>query len=112
MSKAKHTPGPWIVGDQRRRDPGCILIHTSSGESIASAWNLMRPDGSGPDTPMEANARLIAAAPDLLAACKSAMELLDGLGGADVLGDFFAARADDESAKLMAAIAKAEGGAA
>lgn len=77
---SNHTPGPWIVGGEKLRDPNCIIIHTGKGESIASVWNLMHSDGSEPNTPLEANAALIAAAPELLAACKMAMELTTKMG--------------------------------
>lgn len=70
---SEHTLGPWIVS-MTLRDPGCIIIHDKQGRSIASCWNLMGPHGEEPNTPMEANARLIAASPDLLAACQAFVE--------------------------------------
>lgn len=51
-----HTPGPWVIG---RSSPGAIVA--PSGLVVADA--NMAPNGQ-----MAANARLIAAAPDLLAA--------------------------------------------
>jgi hypothetical protein len=60
-----HTPGPWNVN---RRN------HVLDGRKklIANTWNaaLMREE-------MEANTRLIAAAPDLLAACEGVIEMLN-----------------------------------
>ena len=76
-----HTPGPWHTdftphylmmmqqrdGQARLSDPITIRSahHT---EEIATVWNYLLPT--------EANARLIAAAPDLLAACEGMQELL------------------------------------
>ena len=61
--KQEHTPGPWIVkfDDDHATitkpdfEPGHAIAHVST-------WN---------DAELKANAQLIAAAPDLLAACKS-----------------------------------------
>ncbi len=58
-----HTPGPWELRGSR-------LVTDSQGVLIAE--NI---GANYPGTP-EANARLIAAAPDLLAACKRMSEAL------------------------------------
>ena len=70
LNEARHTPGPW-----HRRTEG-----TGIGESIGPI--VATPHGTGllpiarivliGDTRDTANARLIAAAPELLAACKAA----------------------------------------
>lgn len=63
-----HTPGPWTV----------------DGRGIGTPWNITGADGNdvalasqrssrSPDMERTANARLIAAAPDLLLACKEAL---------------------------------------
>lgn len=57
MSDTKHTPGPWNQDDQFVRD--------ASGLSIAHCGS----DRPGGKAIARANATLIAAAPDLLAAC-------------------------------------------
>jgi len=54
---SKHTPGPWVV--VRRRDHGDHVIQSDS-DTVAVVWD----EGGSPD----ADARLIAAAPDMLAA--------------------------------------------
>ena len=86
MSKAKHTPGPWeayrstVPGPQEGMwqvaaiaDGGdCVCDLWRLEESTHDAWELSEEDA-------EANARLIAAAPELLAAfeaCRDAV-LLD-----------------------------------
>lgn len=79
----KHTPGPWLVGtltgyvNQIQIEPaiGCAY---GAGEEVA------------------ANARLIAAAPELLAVCKRAVAEWDGAGLIKLYPD------------IRAAIAKAE----
>jgi hypothetical protein len=85
---AGHTPGPWTVG----RDFSII----AGSEEIAALYTNDGADDSKP-YPVEANARLIAAAPELLEALKDAV---------DGEGDMTAERI----ARWRAAIAKAEGG--
>ena len=65
MSTAKHTPGKWEVGDQG--DDLTIYPPDSHAGFIAKVSSRKSTEEAG------ANARLIAAAPDLLAACKAAM---------------------------------------
>ena len=55
----KHTPGPWIIGKQ---DHDVITVDTANGTAICDVY--VDSDDRRPP----ANARLIAAAPDLLAA--------------------------------------------
>lgn len=62
-NKVTHTPGPWTEDRQFIRD--------SDGNSVAR----IDYEQSGY---IRANAALIAAAPDLLAACREAYLLLDG----------------------------------
>lgn len=94
----KHTPGSWVFayGSVYRED----TLHDESSIRIA----LM--DRNEPHTtPCErdANARLIAAAPDLLAACEAAMLLYD-LPNIDLAGSAQVVRD-----QIKAAIAKAKG---
>lgn len=82
---AKHTPGPWVM----RECPKMFAVDTAD-------------IGGGPivHTDIEANARLIAAAPDLLKAAKQALQVFVNQGWDD---DLIAA------SRLKAAIAKATG---
>lgn len=64
-SPAKHTPGPWAVS-------GGNIIQDVRGLDVAKVW--MGPRGELNDT---ANARLIAAAPDLLAALDGYISAVD-----------------------------------
>ncbi len=86
---AQHTPGPWqfdgldkIIGDQGNAE-------------VCQVWGAAVEDQDG-----YANARIIAAAPDLLEACKCALNSLDMIG---------ATRGSPITTQLRAAIAKAEG---
>ena len=65
MSTA-HTPGPWVFEDEFVR-AGDVVIADPYCEETAST----RPGE------MEANARLIAAAPELLEACEAAWPMLE-----------------------------------
>ena len=62
MSESKHTPGPW--GIKPFINSPSADIDARSGESIATVWDVS-------DVNVEANARLIAAAPDMLDVLKS-----------------------------------------
>jgi len=69
MSAPKHTPGPWIAHPWRHgsNDPRWRVIQLgSSGGSPGLA--VIHPRWNAPADTAEANARLIAAAPELLAA--------------------------------------------
>lgn len=90
MSEAKHTPGPWQADGPFVRDGTC---------SVADA-RPTHADVTGDE--VLANARLIAAAPELLAACKALMDGLDDYWITTEKGGLTAANA-------QAAIAKAEG---
>jgi hypothetical protein len=68
-----HTPGPWALGE---RDENDQRIVRSEHIEICTCWhhcvgNIERQ--------MEANARLIAAAPDLLWALRDLLELAEAL---------------------------------
>lgn len=89
---SKHTPGPWRLGSSAR------IIMAGMGRRIASV-----PMYGGNESETDenaANALLIAAAPDLLLACKAALAKLNHapLDKISVAADM-----------LRAAIAKAEG---
>lgn len=79
MSTAKHTPGPWIVTDE---DYGQVIrgaqVERVDGgtrfpwrDYVGTTWGH-RTDES------EANAWLMAAAPEMLEALKAAVEEVDG----------------------------------
>lgn len=68
MSKIVHTAGPWFVsGDDQHAQP---QIHADAGGMVAIATH----ECVMPRTELDANARLIAAAPDLLLALQLIVE--------------------------------------
>jgi hypothetical protein len=110
VSKAKHTLGPWTVfGDDGDR-PGI----EAEGVSVVIWGDLEEKEedyggvrGKTPDEAL-ANARLIAAAPDLLAACESVYYELDTLTGGEPTHPL-ANTVGMWKFALRAAIAKAKG---
>lgn len=96
MSTQKHTAGPWETHTDAH---GRGLIYAES-RWLATTW---RANGEGNDAsylPSEANARLIAAAPDLLAALKWLVK---------EAGDCLEVEAPSGLQMARAAISKAEG---
>ena len=94
---SKHTPGPWVVGELNKGPvAGTVPVHTAdymesyrSGQLVCSVY--------GTAAFSYANARLIAAAPELL-------EALD-----DIIGMAQAGRMVHVINRAKAAIAKAKG---
>jgi hypothetical protein len=68
----KHTQGPWTTRTAFKHGEPVESVIQAGTEVLASAYDL----GSDRRDEMEANARLIAAAPDLLEACKTFAEWL------------------------------------
>ena len=67
---AKHTPGPWTIEEYGDEDAPTLVIHRDSETRIC----FMATSGAhGDPAKIEADARLIAAAPDLLGACQMAL---------------------------------------
>ncbi len=97
----KHTPGPWMYHMGRGAYPR-YHIQTTSGYQIASTTQVLDlPSAANENASKKANARLIAAAPDLLDALITA---------ADYLAEFFEeGRENCHVVACDAAIAKAKG---
>ncbi|WP_159918012.1 hypothetical protein [Pantoea sp. 18069] len=69
MSEAKHTPGPWFQSHRKAIVGYSTEVYTANGEVIATvAWYPRRLNETTTVTDREANARLIAVAPELLEA--------------------------------------------
>lgn len=69
----RHTPGPWSVGQQIGAGSLRIIApkDTHGQFTVAETWDIPTPDGMEAE---EANARLIAAAPELLEALERLTE--------------------------------------
>lgn len=100
-----HTPGPWkaiissVVTEQGETKPFCSISQSETGEDIA--YMTLRPHE------VEANARLIAAAPDMINALKWLLDVSEGLSDRnDGTESENKQRAQHEA---RAAIARAEG---
>ncbi|GGD58701.1 hypothetical protein [Croceicoccus mobilis] len=71
----EHTPGPWSLDENDIRDEAQAVLTDRFGGTVADVFTGHRHGEC------EANARLIAAAPELL----DALEYLVSLGGGDCL---------------------------
>lgn len=73
--KTKHTRGPWLIADKsfvyalNERGTNIFWAHACGG------WKGQNADERTSDEEVEANAKLIAAAPDLLAALTKCLDL-------------------------------------
>lgn len=95
---AKHTPGPWTI--RTLENFGFNVVHYVDGDR----FNIHRVAKTGD----EANARLIAAAPDLLAALATFVaEYVEMVESGDA--GFWDAETEAKVIAARAAISKAEG---
>ena len=73
----KHTPGPWrLEWWEYKGRPEPVLTVRTDADAVAQVMGLWR-DGADDSDERQANARLIAAGPDLLAALEAARDELD-----------------------------------
>ncbi len=70
-----HTPGPWHVGGSNK-----ATIYDKYSQRIANSFEGVMVSQRS-DAQCQANARLIAAAPDLLAACQAVLDEFPALDG-------------------------------
>lgn len=97
MSNATHTPGPWRLHDGMIQCQG--KWSDATGDHFDWTYPRVLADVSD-DWDQAANGSVMAAAPDLLAACEALLNCIDP------------ARDWKEAKAARAAIAKAKGGAA
>ena len=93
-----HTPGPWSIYDYGEEEAPTLVIHKDSNTRVCF---LATPGSHGDPARIECDAHLIAAAPDLLDACRVALGWMTG--GMD--GDW---RDCNPQELLRSAITKAE----
>lgn len=102
MSEARHTPGPWFVDyDEDDRPVG---ITAPNDLSIPGAvGHIVRRNGIGlpSSETAKANAHLISAAPDLLGACRDALDFCEAVLARYAIQELYT--------NLELAIAKTEG---
>ena len=98
--KTKHTPGPWSGGDSDLQ-VSTLSVHGKTDGDHSTVCRLVSPEHGMPIDEIMANARLIAAAPDMLEALQLASTMLaTGMPEYD---------ARDAKEVIDAAIAKATG---
>jgi hypothetical protein len=98
-----HTPGPWTAAEQFDGDESLGIAVSARRQEIVRIYDI---GGEG-----FANARLIAAAPDLLAALRGVVLCADARGDAEPLDAYQtrAAMLPGQIARAYAAIARATG---
>ena len=100
---ADFTPGPWAQAHRKQRDgmfrTQVFPLYDADNPIADLCWHRVTTE-NGFTTDREANARLIAASPDLLEALEDMTKLAIQLGAIDL-----------EVEAALAAIAKAKGGA-
>ena len=109
----KHTPGPWVIEYLDWAQKGYVFISAEDHGALAQVVWLMEDDElMGRNSPEnEANAHLIAAAPELLEALQSFAKVMDeSCDYPDTSGEL--QRLCEAANEARAAIAKATGGAA
>jgi hypothetical protein len=94
MNTHTHTPGPWRIETWIYQNAREVVTIQTDKDAIATACNLWR-DGDDSTFEVMANARLIAAAPELLEALQSLTHPM---------------ASDEDLQNALAVIAKAEGG--
>ena len=106
-NETKHTPGPWVVAEG---DSNGQAVVRNADIEIATCWHHCV---DGIEREMRANARLIAAAPELLAALDDLAEMCQQSRKYIVLSDDGGMDAYNSTAEAIlaarAAIAKAKG---
>lgn len=112
MSQHPHTPGPWFLYTDQVAPPTILAgeqvespfgVCTEAGDEIASVWCGSSVGHEISVDEANANAQLLAAAPDMLSAIRSSLGSLEA--------EFGKGRAEVNFPELYAAIAKAEGAA-
>lgn len=75
MTEAKHTPGPWHLEEMGYNSSSYYIRGSSeSGDRLTIGKGAVAHIPRSTVNPMEANARLIAAAPELLEALKAMID--------------------------------------
>ena len=113
MSGGKHTPGEWLAGDYEPFAEGATFgaVPIYADLPGGARWKSLARvfcDDSTDRAEYLANARLIAAAPDLLEALKALFASYKALADSGDAG-FWALEDTDEGKQALAAISRASG---
>lgn len=78
---AKHKPGPWklIEGSTKHHEMSKVVVDAAAGDEFVIGYVITDHANKEARAEDMANARLIAAAPELLAACEEAIAFLSQL---------------------------------
>ena len=98
----KHTSGPWLVGPQQSVTSRGWSIADKNGNRLAFVLGEHSPE-------LQANARLIAAAPDLLSVLEDVDEFLNFAWRDIEMNDYSFTLLEDVIRKVQSQIAKIEG---
>lgn len=77
-----HTPAPWMIEEYGDDETPTLVIHR--GETESRICFMATPGSRGDPAMIKADAKLIAAAPDLLKQLKLMVELFDGYQGMEL----------------------------
>lgn len=99
-----YTPGPWTIEEYGDDDAPSLVIHKDTETRVCF---MATPGSHGDPAAIEEDARLIAAAPEMLAALKNAIEQSDKRQVSVFYGR--TPECQDAYDRCIAAIAKAEG---
>lgn len=112
-----HTPGPWTARAWRGHSPTTVVCETGHPDLRPEVFVIAEVEGRGDGAETLANARLIAAAPDLLALAQQYASECAECGGtgtvesfADLIGGESVPEREpcDQCADIRAVIAKAQ----
>lgn len=107
MTEAQPTPGPWTIEEYGDEDAPALVIHKDTETRVCF---MATPGSRGDPARIEADARLIAAAPDMLAALQFILDhIADKHRGPSDLYPAFGLNASSAVEVVRAAIAKATG---
>lgn len=115
MTKATHTPGPWVTDTDGEGKPFAIVTSTHNSDGPDDDVCEVYGGNDDDDAVREANARIIAASPAMLAALKRAADALDEAMTVHIYDADNGDEPDPECeyvatlAEIRAAIAAAEG---
>jgi hypothetical protein len=112
--QVKPTPGPWRWWDRKSRRPekyDLAKLYGADGSLILTMYGGEGADALGDDSRDRANARLIAAAPNLKDGCNALLGLLQLLAARDDVSDDLrkALTSGHRIDEARAAVAKSEG---